>query len=209
MLMTSNLLLFSGAVLLLLMSPGPNMAFVIAHGARYGWRGGIAAALGISAADLVLTALTAAGLTAVIAQWPPSFDLIRWAGACYLLWMAYKALHVQGGLPTQAAIQTSLMSVFMRAMLNSLLNPKALLFFMVFLPQFVVPGRVGMTMQIITLGIVLTLIATLFHSALGMLGGAIRRLGSGTAEAMKWQSRGLAAVLVLLAVRLVLISRPA
>ncbi len=205
----STLLLFGGAVLLLLMSPGPNMAFVIAHGASYGWRGGVAAALGIGAADLVLTACTAAGLTAAIAQWPLSFDLIRWAGALYLLWMAYKAIRVRGELPTHAAIQASLASVFMRAMLNSLLNPKALLFFMVFLPQFVARGSSGIAQQIVVLGIVLTLIATVFHVMLGMLGGAIRGLASREGGAVKWQSRGLALVLVVLAIRLALTQRPA
>ncbi|WP_455885648.1 LysE family translocator [Pseudomonas spelaei] len=205
----STLLLFAGAVLLLLMSPGPNMAFVIAHGASYGWRGGVVAALGIGAADLVLTALTAAGLAAAIAQWPPSFDLIRWAGAFYLLWMAWKAIRVRSGLPLNAAIQASLMSVFMRAMLNSLLNPKALLFFMVFLPQFVVPGSSAVARQIVTLGLVLTLIASIFHVALGLIGGMIRVYTSHKGESAKWQSRSLAFVFVLLAVRLVFTSRPA
>ncbi|KQQ60282.1 lysine transporter LysE [Pseudomonas sp. Leaf127] len=205
----STLLLFAGAVLLLLMSPGPNMAFVLAHGASYGWRGGVAAALGISAADLVLTALTAAGVTAAIAQWPPSFDLIRWAGVFYLLWMAWKALRVRATGPLHTALQASLMSVFMRAMLNSLLNPKALLFFMVFLPQFVVPGSSSVARQIVTLGLVLTLIATFFHIALGLVGGVIRGYASGKGESAKWQSWGLAGVLVLLAVRLVFTSRPA
>jgi threonine/homoserine/homoserine lactone efflux protein len=205
----STLLLFAGAVLLLLMSPGPNMAFVIAHGASYGWRGGVVAALGIGAADLVLTALTAAGLTAAIAQWPPSFDLIRWAGAFYLLWMAWKAIRVRAGLPLHSTIQASLMSVFIRAMLNSLLNPKALLFFMVFLPQFVVRGSSPVAQQILMLGLVLTLIATFFHVALGLVGGIIRGYASHKGESAKWQSRGLAFVLVLLAVRLAFTSRPA
>ena len=205
----STLLLFAGAVLLLLMSPGPNMAFVIAHGARYGWQGGLAAALGIGAADLTLTAFTATGLTAAIAQWPPSFDLIRWAGAFYLLWMAYKAVQVRGEVLAPSTVQSSLISVFMRAMLNSLLNPKALLFFMVFLPQFVVPGSLEIARQIVTLGIVLTLISIFFHATLGILGGAIFGIASRKGDAVKWQSRGLAMVLFLLAVRLVLTSRPA
>uniref|UniRef100_UPI003C7A9047 LysE family transporter n=1 Tax=Pseudomonas veronii TaxID=76761 RepID=UPI003C7A9047 len=64
--------------------------------------------------------------------------------------------------PPQSAVQASLKSVFVRALLNSLLNPKALLFFMVFLPQFVVRGSSPVAQQIVTLGLVLTLIATLF-----------------------------------------------
>ena len=205
----STLLLFMGAVLLLLMSPGPNMAFVIAHGARYGWRGGVAAAFGIGAADVVLTAFTAAGLTAVIAQWPPSFDLIRAAGAVYLLWMAYQAIRAPATLPADSPIQASLGSVFVRAMLNSLLNPKALLFFMVFLPQFVDRSTSQIAQQLVILGVVLTLMAVAFHAVLGMLGGAIRGLMSRRVGAAQWQSRGMALVLILLAVRLALTSRPA
>lgn len=66
----ATLSLFSAAAGLLLLSPGPNMAFVVAHGVSHGWRGGVAAALGIATADLVLTALTAAGVTAVVSGWP-------------------------------------------------------------------------------------------------------------------------------------------
>lgn len=205
----STLLLFSGAVLMLLISPGPNMAFVIAHGASYGWRGGVAAALGIGAADLILTAFTAAGLTAVIAQWPPSFELIRTAGAVYLLWMAYQVIQSPGVLPAHSGVQASSGSVFMRAMLNSLLNPKALLFFMVFLPQFVDRDAPQVTQQLVWLGVVLTLIAVAFHALLGVLGGAIRRLVSSGGGFGRWQSRGMATVLVLLAVRLALTSRHA
>ena len=204
----STLWVFAGAVLLLMMSPGPNMAFVIAHGASYGWRGGVAAALGIGAADLVLTTITAAGLTAVIAQWPPSFDLIRAAGAFYLLWMAYQAIRAPATLPTHSAIQASLGSVFVRSMLNSLLNPKALLFFMVFLPQFVDRSSSHVTQQLIMLGVVLTLIAIAFHAVLGVLGGAIRGLASRSGRTQRWQSRGMATVLVLLAIRVAFTSRP-
>ena len=160
-------------------------------------------ALGIGAADLVLTAFTA-----VIAQWPPSFDLIRTAGAVYLLWMAYQVIRSPGVLPAHSAVQASLHSVFLRAMLNSLLNPKALLFFMVFLPQFVDRDTPQVTQQLVWLGVVLTLIAVAFHAALGMLGGAIRRLVSSDSGFGRWQSRGMATVLVLLAVRLALTSRP-
>lgn len=87
----ATLLIFVGAVMLLLLSPGPNMAFVISHGASYGWRGGVASGLGIGLADLILTALTAMGVTALVASWPPAFDLIRYSGGLYLLWLAFKA----------------------------------------------------------------------------------------------------------------------
>ncbi|ABX17085.1 LysE family translocator [Burkholderia multivorans] len=205
---TSTLLIFSGAVMSLLLSPGPNMAFVMAHGMAYGLGGGAAAALGIGLADLILTLLTATGVTAMVAAWPPSFDVIRYAGAAYLLWMAYKAMRRPGELGRVAASQATLRSVFVRAALNSLLNPKALLFFMVFLPQFADRGKGAVGHQLIVLGCVLTAISTVFHTLLGSVGGSVRRFLGRHACAAKLQSRGLAALLVLLAVRLAVMSRP-
>ena len=92
----STLSLFLLAVLVLMLSPGPNMAFVLSHGMALGPRGGLAAALGIAAADLVLTLLTASGVTALLAAWAPMFDLLRYLGALYLLWLAWQAWRQPG-----------------------------------------------------------------------------------------------------------------
>ena len=92
MISLATLALFLLAVLALFLSPGPNMAFVLSHGVAHGPRGGFAAALGISSADLVHTLFAATGVTALVAAWPPSFDLLRYAGALYLLWLAWQAL---------------------------------------------------------------------------------------------------------------------
>ncbi|WP_119739361.1 LysE family translocator [Pseudomonas sp. Larv2_ips] len=205
----STLLVFSGAVVLLLLSPGPNMAFVISHGLSYGWRGGVASSLGICVADLLLTALTATGVTALVASWPPSFDVIRYAGVIYLLWLVFKTLQKSPRLEAAQVKRVRLGRVFAQAMLNSLLNPKALLFFMVFLPQFVNPQAGSITLQLLMLGGVLTLIAGVFHALLGMFGGALSRFFAGRAHSARLQKWGLATVLMLLAARLALMSRPA
>ncbi|MBI6911475.1 LysE family translocator [Pseudomonas palleroniana] len=205
----ATLAVFSGAVLLLLLSPGPNMAFVISHGVSYGWRGGVASSLGICVADLLLTVLTATGLTALVASWPPAFDLIRYAGVIYLLWLAYKTLQKKASLDLAQVRHVRLGHVFLQAMLNSLLNPKALLFFMVFLPQFVRPEAGSIAIQLLVLGCVLTLIAGVFHGFLGMFGGALSRFFAGAGQSARLQQWGLATVLMLLAARLAVMSRPA
>lgn len=205
----ATLAVFSGAVLLLLLSPGPNMAFVISHGVSYGWRGGVASSLGICVADLLLTVLTATGLTALVASWPPAFDLIRYAGVIYLLWLAYKTLQKKASLDLAQVRHVRLGHVFVQAMLNSLLNPKALLFFMVFLPQFVRPEAGSIAIQLLVLGCVLTVIAGVFHGLLGVFGGALSRLFAGAGQSARLQQWGLATVLMLLAARLALMSRPA
>lgn len=205
----ATLSIFVGAVMLLLLSPGPNMAFVISHGASYGWRGGVASGLGIGLADLILTALTAMGVTALIASWPPAFDLIRYAGVLYLLWLAFKALQKTSASDTSDVARVPLKTLMIRAMLNSLLNPKALLFFMVFLPQFVDAQQGPIALQLVLLGVVLTLVSGVFHTLLGVFGSTVSRHISRLSPFAKWQSLGLAAVLLLLAIRLALMTRPA
>jgi threonine/homoserine/homoserine lactone efflux protein len=208
MIALSTMLMFSAAVVLLLLSPGPNMAFVMAHGAAYGVRGGVAAALGIGAADLVLTALTASGIAGVVAAWPPAFDLIRYAGCLYLLFMAWKAIAPRAATSAPVPLQDAMGSVFFRAMLNSLLNPKALLFFLVFLPQFVDPAIHSVAQQLVIMGCLLTVISTAFHALLGGLASSARRLLRDKPRVVRFQPYALAAMLALLALRLLLMQRP-
>ncbi|MEM5433387.1 LysE family translocator [Cupriavidus oxalaticus] len=205
----ATLSVFAVAVMFLLMSPGPNMMFVLTHGVTYGWSGGVASALGIGAADLVLTILTATGIAAVVGSMPAAFDVIRYSGAVYLLWMAYKCLQAPAAPGGAVVSQATLKAVFARAMLNSLLNPKALLFFVVFLPQFVVPGHGPVARQLLILGGVLTAIAIVFHAALGVGSGAVHRFLDGNPKVARLQSLGLATVLVVLALRLIVMVRPA
>ena len=202
----TTLLVFSGAVLMLMLSPGPNMAFVLAHGVAFGWRGGVAAAVGIGFADLLLTALTSAGFTALITQWPPSFELLRFGGATYLIWMAWNTLHKPSALALLSPRLATLSGVARRGMLNSLLNPAALLFFMAFLPQFADATRGPVWPQLLVLGLVLSTIAVAFHVALGALGGSITALMARRPAVARWHARGLALVLLLLAVRLAAMS---
>lgn len=199
----ATLLIFSGAVLMLMFSPGPTMAFVLVHGISLGWRGAVAAAVGIGMADLVLTLLTAAGVTALVTQLPYSLELLRYGGAIYLLWLARNAWHGQDKLLNQGPGQTGLRSVAQRAMLNSLLNPNAWLFFIVFLPQFADMGRGSMGLQLLVLGLILASIAVVFHSGLGAVGGSVATYLARYPAARRWHAGGLALVLLLLALRLV------
>ena len=83
--------LFVLAALALMASPGPNMAFVLAQGAAHGPRGAFAGAIGIALADFVLALAAASGVAALMAAWAPAFDLLRWAGAAYLVWLGVQA----------------------------------------------------------------------------------------------------------------------
>lgn len=200
--------LFLAAVFALFLSPGPNMAFVLTHGVAHGPRGGIAAALGIALADLLLTLLTATGITALIAAWPHSFDLVRGLGALYLLWLAIQALRKPSVLNMNAHAEASLRSIFFAAMWNCLLNPKALLFFMVFLPQFVETSKGQVSLQLAVLGIILSLFVLMLNVLLGILSGRIISLFVKHKTVSTFQSRLLATVFIALALRLMFLERP-
>lgn len=204
----ANLYLFVIAAMLLLIVPGPNMAFVTSHALTHGWRAGFAAALGISFADLLMTALVSAGIGAMVMSWAPAFEVLRWAGACYLLgiaWQALKAPEVTQGTQPQLA---SLWKIFARGTLNSLLNPKALLFFMVFLPQFVSVKSGNVSLQLMFLGALLALIALIFHSVLGMCAGKLGGIRGSGRISRRLGTYGFAGVMAALAARLLFLDRP-
>lgn len=204
----ATLWLFLLAVLALFLSPGPNMAFVLSHGLAHGTRGGLAAAIGISAADLVHTLCAATGVTALVAAWPPSFDLLRYTGAAYLLWLAAQALRPGKARSQEKAAPASFARIVRMALLNNLVNPKALLFFMLFLPQFVHPSRGQVTLQLLVLGVTLSAAALVFNTLLGAFSGQIGRLLQARPGAEKFQRSVLALTMAGLALRLVFLDRP-
>jgi threonine/homoserine/homoserine lactone efflux protein len=203
----STLLVFIGAVLVLFLAPGPNMFFILSHGISHGSRGGLAAAFGIVAADLLLTLLTATGITALVAAWEASFDILRWVGAAYLLWMALQALKSGTALRLETANSLGTLEIVRRSMLNSVLNPKALLFFMLFLPQFVARERGEVGWQLLILGLTLTAVSVVFHSALGVLSGSIGQFLQRHPKFARVQAYFMAAAMTLLALRLVFLER--
>jgi len=204
----TSLYLFIVAALMLLIVPGPNMAIVSSHAVAHGWRAGLAAALGITLADVLMTVMVSAGLGALVMSWAPAFDLLRWVGACYLMWLALQALKTPPADTDTQATQASFRKIVARATLNSLLNPKALLFFMVFLPQFVSVGASSVTSQLMFLGMLLALIALIFHSLLGFCAGRLHgRLSKGFIS-KRLGAYGFAAVMTALAARLLVLNRP-
>ena len=203
-----TIFLFSAAVLALLISPGPNMAFLLSHGVSHGARGGLAVAFGIFVADLILTALTAMGVTAVVTAWSPSFDILRYFGALYLLWLAIQAVRHGRISRLEEKHRATTWQIARAAMLNSLLNPKALLFFMVFLPQFVQPANGNVPLQLCALGVLLSFIALAFHCVLGISSGKVAAVFVRSSDRSKYFEWVHAGIFVGLAARLLFLDRP-
>jgi threonine/homoserine/homoserine lactone efflux protein len=194
------------AVMLLLISPGPNMLFVLGSGAGHGWRGGMAAACGIGVADLVCTLACALGLAGLVTAYPLAFDIVRWVGAAYMLYLAYKCI-APARASAGAAVtrgETTRPAIFMRGLAASLSNPKALLFFIVFIPQFIDAQRGSVFLQFVLLGTTLAVIGTAFHGAIGAVGSLGARLAGGRPGTRRALAYLQAAIFCLIAGRLLL-----
>ena len=149
--------------------PGADMTFVIAAAARGGRRDGTIAALGIGAGTLVHILAAVLGLSAILASSQAVFNLIKYAGAAYLLWIAISLLR-SSGPSGEAASRPSVsgLRLFRAAALVNILNPKVALFFLAFLPQFVDPHAAAPWLQILCLGLWFDLVGTLVNIAVAL-----------------------------------------
>ena len=175
---TQQLLLFMAAALALNITPGPDMLYVIARSSSEGRGAGIASALGIGAGTLVHIAALALGLSALLAAVPLAYDVIRWAGALYLVWLGVRAIRDAGEMSERVALEpASRRAIFRQGMVTNVLNPKVALFFLAFLPQFVDPARGNPVLQIVALGLLFDLSGTLVNLAVALAASRVAQWG--------------------------------
>ncbi len=200
-----SLPLFVLSGLLLNITPGPDTAYIVGRSVQIGWRGGAAAALGISAGCLVHVFAAAIGLSALLAASSVAFTAVKWIGAAYLMYMGVRMLLAR---PTSAAGEAasvaqplSLRQVFWQGALTNALNPKVALFFLAFLPQFVDADAAGQAPAFIVLGLIFIGTGTVWN--LGMAAFAAKAAGRirQSGRALKWLNRALGAMFVTLGVR--------
>lgn len=131
-----ELMLFFAAALALNLTPGADMLYAMGAGLRSGPRAGFVAALGISLGLGVHVLLAGLGLAALIASHPAAFELIRWAGVVWLIWLAYGAFTAGPAQLRREGAGESLPKVLKGGFLVNLLNPKTIIFILAFIPQF-------------------------------------------------------------------------
>lgn len=130
---------FVAAVTVFLLIPGPGNLALITSTGKGGVRAGMAACFGVIAADQVLMWLAVAGVAAVLAAYPAAFHAVQWVGAAYLAWLGYKLLTAKPG--DAPAINIQPRQYFRQGALITLMNPKAIVFYMAFFPMFVDPAK--------------------------------------------------------------------
>lgn len=155
---------FVAAIVLFLAIPGPGNLALITSTGKGGIAGGLMATLGVIAGDQVLMWLAVAGVAAVLSTYPAAFAAIQWLGALYLAWLGWKMLSAQPGDAPVLNIRPR--QYFQQALAITLLNPKAIVFYMAFFPLFVDPQT---HLGLISFGVMAATIAVLtFLYGLGM-----------------------------------------
>ncbi len=156
----TTLLAFSGATLLLVLLPGPNLLFILGAGISGGRRTALAAAIGVEAGTLIHVIAAALGLSAVLQSSAVAFSTVKYLGVAYLIYLGIKALSAKPSARTAQPTQPqSTITAIRRGAFVNILNPKVSLFFLAFLPQFIDTSRGSAPQQIMVLGIVFFAIA--------------------------------------------------
>jgi len=200
--------LFIVSGLLLNVTPGPDTAYIIGRSLQLGWRGGAAAATGISVGCLVHVFGAAIGLSALLMASSAAFAVLKWVGAAYLLFTGVQMLLSRSSPVTEAAVkgnETSLASVFWQGALTNVFNPKVALFFLAFLPQFVSAESAHKTLAFLALGLIFISSGTLW--CFGVAAFAARAAGRirQSVGAMAWINRLLGGLFVYLGFRVAML----
>lgn len=206
-----NLGLFILAGLLLNLTPGPDVLFIVTQSVRSGARAGVVAALGITAGCFVHIAAAALGISALVATSATAFSVLKWIGAAYLLYVGISMLLRSGGSRLAAPDPSGavpLRAVFLRAFWTNALNPKVALFFLAFLPQFIAPDNSSAAMAFIALGLVFNLNGLWVNVAFALAAAWIAsRLGT-LQSVFVWLDRVAGGLFLWFGVRLALSERP-
>lgn len=169
-----QLIYFIAASVTLTLLPGPDILFVLTQSISQGRKAGIATASGLCTGVFVHTTAAALGISALVYKSALAFEIIKYAGAAYLLYLAWQALKESGELISSAPVrETSAAALYRRGIFMNVLNPKVALFFLAFLPQFANIDSGNIPVQMIFLGIIFMVQAWLIFSAISVFAGAI------------------------------------
>ncbi|MBN8951022.1 MULTISPECIES: LysE family translocator [unclassified Rhizobium] len=200
---------FLTAAILLNLSPGPDLAYILGHTIRSGIRSGFAALFGIWTGACLHVLMAAVGLSAILAASAMAFSAIKWVGAAYLIWLGIQALRSkgEGAWIKEAGNALPLSRLYRQGIMVSLLNPKMAIFFLAFLPQFVVEGAGPVWAQLMLHGSLIIVVAAFIEPPIILLGGRLSEALRRNRSFGLWLDRGLGSLFVALGVRLAIMDR--
>ena len=204
-----DLLLFAGAALLMVLTPGPNMIYLISRSICQGHTAGVISLAGVIAGFFVHMFTAAAGLSALFLAIPFAYEILKWLGALYLLWMAWEAVKPGARSPfeAQALPADPPRKLFLMGFLTNVLNPKVAVFYLSIFPQFIVTERGSVFLQSVTLGLTQISISFVVNLLIALSAAGIAAWFARNPLWLATQRYVMGFVLAALAVRLALDSR--
>jgi threonine/homoserine/homoserine lactone efflux protein len=203
----STLLCFLGASVALTLAPGPDNLFVLTQGIARGRKAAVVTALGMCSGISVHTTAAAFGISALFYSSAVAFNLVKYAGAAYLLYLACRTLKERSAVRLSKADERPPMALFKRGFIMNVLNPKVAMFFLAFLPQFVSPNADYFALQMLLLGFIFMAQAVIIFTLIGFFSGIIGNFllaRPGIARRFDWLTAG---VFASLGIRLALSER--
>lgn len=195
---------FVAAAVLLNLSPGPDIAFILSQTLRNGRKHGFSAMFGIWTGALLHIVMAGLGLSVILATSSFAFSIVKWVGAVYLMWLGIKLLRTQGDsfLSVERGSCEPILSVYWQGVLVSALNPKVAVFFLAFLPQFVVEGVGSPSSQLLLHGSLIIVVAAFVEPPIVILGSKLKSCLRKNPRVGLWLDRSLGVAFVGLGVRL-------
>jgi len=200
---------FITAAVLLNLSPGPDIAFILDQTVRGGRKSGFAAMLGVWTGAFGHVIMAAAGLSVILATSALAFSIVKWAGAAYLIWLGLKALRSTGGSFISQNIKSGLefITIYKQGALVGLLNPKVAIFFLAFLPQFVVENAGPVWAQLFLHGCLIIIVAAFIEPPLVIAGDKLTSKLRNNDRIGLWMDRSLGSIFIALGIRLAMEER--
>ncbi len=200
-------LLFIGAVIVLVIVPGPDMAYMLTRTIVQGRRAGVLAAIGINVGAYVHVVAAVLGLTAILASSSIAFTAIKWLGAGYLVWIGVQAIRAKASqfqLGTSQAAWLDGKTIFWQGFLSDALNPKVAMFFLAFLPQFVDARHpsLSVTQQLLLLGVTCNVVAICINLILVYFASIATASLRKSERVVAWQNKAVGALFIGLGIKL-------
>ena len=220
-----NLGLFIMAGVLLNLTPGPDVLYIMTHALRSGWRAGAVAALGITAGCFVHATAATLGVSALLAASSTAFSMLKWLGAAYLVYVGWSMLRAGGsgrsiasqdaprrrvpdGPATVTGGRSALRGIFFKGFWTNVLNPKVALFFLAFLPQFIAAGASNKSLSFLLLGLIFNFNSLWVNLAYAWAGAAVSQQFATLQRGMVWLERAAGAMFIGFGLKLALTDNP-
>jgi len=205
MLPAKVLVMFFLSALVLALAPGPDNLFVLAQSAQHGKKAGLAVTAGLCTGLIGHTAAVTAGVAALIMGAPVAFEALKYCGAAYLLWLSWLSFRASGGGAAQNSMPTlPIARLYGRGIIMNITNPKVLVFFLAFLPQFASPRYGAMAPQMLTLGFLFIVATIIIFGTISLLAGSLGERLKRSRQAQLVLNRLAGTLFAALAIRLVL-----